>query len=73
MKAKDLKINQKVTLDLEAIKGTEYELQLFGFNGRAIVIITNVLDIHKTFSFKPTGKSKIEATLPIKFIKEIKK
>lgn len=71
MKAKDLKINQKVTLDLEAIKGTEYELQLLGFNNRTVVIVTNVLDIHKTFSFKPTAKSKIEATLPIKFIKEV--
>jgi hypothetical protein len=67
---KNLTINQKVTLDLEAIKGTKYELQLFGFNNRTVVIVTNVLDFHKTFSFKPTDKSKIEATLPIRFIKE---
>ena len=68
---RDLMINQWVTLDLEAIKGTEYELQLFGFNDRAVVIVTNVLEFHKTFTFKPTAKSKIEATLPMKFIKEV--
>jgi hypothetical protein len=68
---KTLTINTKVTLDLEAIRGTEYEAQLFGFNGRAAVIVTDMCEIHKTFSFKPTAKSKIEAILPMSFIKEV--
>ena len=68
---KTLTINTKVTLDLEAIKGTEYEAQLFGFNGRAVVIVTDILEFHKTFSFKPTAKSRIETTLPMSFIKEV--
>ena len=67
---KNLTIGQKVTLDLEAIKGTEYESQLFGFN-KSEVIITDVIEFHKTFIFKPTAKSRIEAILPLKFIKEV--
>lgn len=64
----NLTIGQKVEIDLEAIKGTEYESQMLGFN-KSIVIITDVIEFHKTFTFKPTAKSRVEAILPMHFIK----
>jgi len=68
---KNLKINAKVALDLEAINNSEYASQIFGNETRDTFIITDILDFHKTFTCKPTAKSRVEIVLPMRFIKGI--
>jgi hypothetical protein len=68
MKIDDLRIEQKVRLNIEEINKTEFKYQVLTLK-KDTVIVTSVL--RDTFCFKPTNKSQKEMVLPIRFIKEV--